>query len=151
MMELTDVVEPNLGGIHRMLGQNSNSLTQAEWSDLFRRILVRISTRAEQQEGLADLGMCLIIGHFKTGWFADSKGKPLFWVFVVLTWAAAEDNVGLDGVTLDGWLKLALTSWGTGDLATKDPTWEANWGERWFVWTTAASRTWSMLVNSVAK
>lgn len=67
MIELMDTFEPDLGGIDKMLGQKSNSLLQAEESALFFTMLDRISASAEQQAGLADLGICLMIGHLATG------------------------------------------------------------------------------------
>ena len=67
MTELTDVLEQRLGGTRSMLGQKLNNLSQAEASDLLRRILEKISTSAEQHPGLADFGMCLMMGNFTTG------------------------------------------------------------------------------------
>ena len=58
---------PIFGGLNNILGPKFSNFFQLAVTLSFAAILRRIWVRAEQQAGLADLGICFIIGPLETG------------------------------------------------------------------------------------
>lgn len=59
---------PPLVGLMRLMTAKLNNLDQQSKSSIEWVILVRRLDRTELHAGLADLGMCLMIGKFDAGW-----------------------------------------------------------------------------------